>query len=262
MGTPSAGANTDTPAQGDLARRAQLHRMVMDRHVCPYGLKARDLLERKGYRVEDHPLTSREETEAFKAEHGVRTTPQIFIDGTRIGGYDALREHFGETVPDKDATSYRPVVAIFAAAFPMAMATASLAGSRTLSGHTITLFVAFSMCILAIQKLQDVERFSTMFLNYDVLARRWVRYGYVYPYLELGAGVLMIAGALTWLAAPVMIVIGGIGAWSVFKAVYLEARELKCACVGGGSNVPLGFVSLTENVGMLLLGLWALGRIG
>jgi len=261
MSTPSAGTSTDRPAESSVVRKAQLHRMVMDKHVCPFGLKAKDLLERNGYRVEDHPLTSREETEAFKTQHDVKTTPQIFTGGVRIGGYDALREHLGETVPDKDATSYRPVIAIFAVAFLMAMATASLAGSGTLSGHTITLFVAFGMCILAIQKLQDVERFSTMFLNYDVLARRWVRYGYVYPYLEMGAGVLMIAGALTWLAAPVMIVIGGIGAWSVFKAVYLEERELKCACVGGGSNVPLGFVSLTENVGMLLLGLWALGRI-
>jgi hypothetical protein len=54
--------------------------------------------------------------------------------------------------------------------------------------------------------------------------------------------------------------IGGIGAWSVFKAVYLEKRELKCACVGGDTNVPLGFISLTENlmmvgmaIGMLLV---------
>ena len=49
--------------------------------------------------------------------------------------------------------------------------------------------------------------------------------------------------------------IGGIGAASVIKAVYIDKRELKCACVGGNSNVPLGFVSLTENLLMLLMGL-------
>jgi hypothetical protein len=46
------------------------------------------------------------------------------------------------------------------------------------------------------------------------------------------------------------------GAFSVFKAVYIDRRELKCACVGGDSNVPLGFVSLTENLIMVLMGVW------
>ena len=52
-----------------------------------------------------------------------------------------------------------------------------------------------------------------------------------------------------------------IGAVSVFKAVYLEKRDLKCACVGGASNVPLGFVSLTENIMMILMGCWMLAKV-
>ena len=65
--------------------------------------------------------------------------------------------------------------------------------------------------------------------------------------------------ALIWLVAPVGIFIGTIGAISVIKAVYVDKRDLKCACVGGGSNVPLGFISLTENLVMLGMGLWMLG---
>ena len=48
----------------------------------------------------------------------------------------------------------------------------------------------------------------------------------------------------------------GVGAASVFKAVYIDKRELKCACVGGSSNVPLGFVSLLENVMMVAMAIW------
>ena len=88
------------------------------------------------------------------------------------------------------------------------------------------------------------------------LARRFVPYGYVYPYAETGAGLLMLAGLLPWLSAPVALAIGTVGAVSVFKAVYVERRELKCACVGGGSSVPLGFVSLTENLMMIVMALW------
>ena len=238
------------------AQSAKLYRMVMPGHLCPYGLKSKDLLERQGYEVEDHHLTTREETDAFMEKHGVETTPQTWIGDERIGGYDDLREHFGKETQDADETSYQPVIAIFAVAFLMALGL-----SRAMFGSVLTLraaewFIAISMCFLAVQKLHDVESFSTMFLNYDILARRWVRYGYLYPFGEAFAGVLMVAGALTWLSAPVALFIGTVGAVSVFKAVYIDKRELKCACVGGNSNVPLGFVSLTENLMMITMGVW------
>ena len=95
-----------------------------------------------------------------------------------------------------------------------------------------------------------------MFLNYDLLARRWVPYGKVYPFGEAAAGILMLSGSLVWLSAPIALFIGSVGAVSVFKAVYVDKRELKCACVGGNSNVPLGFVSLTENLMMIAMGVW------
>ncbi|MDF0603498.1 glutaredoxin domain-containing protein [Psychromarinibacter sp. C21-152] len=239
-------------AQSD---KAILYRMVMPDHLCPFGLKSKDLLRREGYEVEDHPLTTREETDAFMERHGVETTPQTWIGGERIGGYDELRVHFGKDDPDQD-TSYRPVIAIFGVAFLMALGLSWFAFGSVLTLRAAEWFIAIAMCFLAVQKLQDVESFSTMFLNYDLLARRWVPYGYLYPYGEALAGILMVAGALIWIAAPVAVFIGAVGAVSVFKAVYVDKRELKCACVGGDSNVPLGFVSLTENVMMLVMGVW------
>ena len=112
------------------------------------------------------------------------------------------------------------------------------------------------MSVLALLKLQNVETFSAMFLNYDLLAKRWVPYSYVYPFAEALAGILMIASALDWISIPIALFIGSIGAISVFKAVYIDKRELKCACVGGSSNVPLGFISLTENLMMIGMAIW------
>lgn len=239
-------------------RKAILYRMVMPKHTCPYGLKAKDLLERQGYEVEDHWLRTREETDAFKAEHDVKTTPQVFINGNRVGGYDDVRRFFGKTVRDPKAVTYRPVVAVFAVAALMALAASYASFGTVLTIRAGEWFIAFSMAILAMLKLQDIESFSTMFLNYDLLAKRWVRYGYIYPFAEAGAGILMIAGALNWISIPVALFIGTIGATSVFKAVYIDKRELKCACVGGGSNVPLGFLSLTENLMMIAMAIWML----
>jgi glutaredoxin len=242
----------------DTTRRATVYRMVMEKHVCPFGLKTKDLLEREGFTVDDHWLTTREETDAFKAEHGVKTTPQTFINGERVGGYDDLRRHLGEEVKDPKATSYAPVVAVFAMTALMALATSYAAYGMPLTVRAGEWFIAFSMCVLAILKLQDVETFSSMFLGYDLLARRWVRYAYAYPFCEALAGVLMVAGALNWLSIPVALFIGSVGAASVFKAVYVDRREIKCACVGGSGSVPLGFVSLTENLMMVAMAVWML----
>jgi glutaredoxin len=237
-------------------RHASLHRMVTDEHICPFGLKSLDLLEREGFTVDDHHLKTRAETDAFMARHGVKTTPQTFIGERRIGGYADLRRHFGKPVHDPKAVSYQPVVAVFGMAALMALAASWAAFGTVLTVHAGEWFIAFGMCILAILKLRDLEGFSNMFLGYDLLAQRVVRYAYVYPVAEALAGVLMIAGALLWIAVPVALLIGTIGAVSVFKAVYIDKRELKCACVGGDSNVPLGFISLTENLMMVAMAVW------
>lgn len=239
---------------------ASLYRMVMPGHICPYGLKSKALLERKDFAVEDHWLRTRAETDAFKAEHGVATTPQTFIEGHRIGGHDDLRRHFGLHVREKGETSYAPVIALFGMMALMALGASHAAYGSPFTIRAAEWFISFSMVALAIQKLRDVESFSTMFLGYDLLARRWVPYAYIYPFAEGAAGVLMTAQALHWLSIPLAAFIGSVGAVSVFKAVYVEKRELKCACMGGDSNVPLGFISLTENVMMVAMAVWMLLR--
>jgi glutaredoxin len=213
----------------------------------PILLKARDPLEREGFTVDDHQLTSKDETEAFEAKYDVKTTPQVFIGGRRIGGYDSLRKHLGKPVRDADAVMYRPVIAVFATAALMALAASWAAFGALFTARAGQWFIAFSMCILAILKLRDLEGFSNTFLGYDLLAQRVARYAYVYPFAEALAGILMIAGALLWIAIPVGLLIGGIGAVSVIKAVYIDKREL---------NVPLGFISLTETLMMVAMAIW------
>ena len=184
----------DPEAVVDVSRgdnKAVLARMAMPGHLCPFGLKSKSLLERKGFDLTDIRLETRDQTDAFMATHCVETTPQTWINGERIGGHDALRRHFGQHVLEKGEPTYRPILAIFGATALMA-----------LIGHSSA----------------------------------WV-----------------------WLVAPVSLFIGTVGAISVIKAVYIDKRDLTCACVGGNSNVPLGAVSLTENLVMMLMGAWMIG---
>lgn len=203
-----------------MEKEAAIHRMVTPDHLCPWGIKALDILRREGFRIEDHHLESQEANQQYKKDHGYDETPQVWIEGEHVGGYDALREHFGMSPDPKDGETYQPVVTVFAVALGMALSTC-----------------------WAIQGGLSI-----------------VRYSHVYPFVEGGAGIVMIAGLFTWVAAPLALIVSVIGAVSVFKAVYLEKRDLNCACVGGGSSVPLGFISLTENLMMIAMAIWMMAK--
>jgi glutaredoxin len=72
---------------------AILYRMILPDHTCPFGVRAKEMLEEAGFEVDDRILSSREEVDAFEEEQGVDTTPQVFIDGERVGGSDDLERY-------------------------------------------------------------------------------------------------------------------------------------------------------------------------
>jgi glutaredoxin 3 len=74
-------------------KRAVLYRMVLPDHECPFGVRARHMLEDAGFEIEEHILESREEVDAYMEREGVERTPQVFIGGSRIGGSDELERH-------------------------------------------------------------------------------------------------------------------------------------------------------------------------
>ena len=93
---PGAILAKGTPMPVEEKPNAVLYRMALPDHVCPFGLRAKQMLEQNGFDVEDKVLASREEVDAFKSEQEVRTTPQIFIAGERIGGSDDLERYLIE----------------------------------------------------------------------------------------------------------------------------------------------------------------------
>ena len=235
-----------------IVKKAILYRIITDKHLCPYGIKAKNILKKKGYDITDNHLKTREEIDKFKEEYSVKTTPQIFIDGKRIGGYNDLLIFFKKDNPKKEK-SYVAVISVFATAF--LLATAIIYGYSLGFINIVKLFMGFSISTLAMLKLQNIESFSNQFITYDLLAIKWLSYAYIYPFAEMIVGIGIISGIFISIIAMIAIFIGCIGVVSVYYAVYVQKRELKCACVGGESKVPLGFLSLTENIMMIVMGI-------
>jgi glutaredoxin len=221
----------------------RVYRMSTPDHECPWGIRAVNLLTEKGIEFEDIKLRSREEVDAFKAQHDVATTPQIFFGEERIGGYSDLAERF-QISPEKPDYSYTPVIALFSTAGLVTLAT-----SLGMTG-----FMGISLSMLASLKLMDVNAFASSFEKYDLITKRFKPYGKTYPFIELLVGLGFLSGVAPLATGISSLVVGLAGATSVFKAVYIDKLALNCACVGGNSKAPLGIVSFAENAIMAVMG--------
>jgi glutaredoxin len=81
-------------------RTATLTRMVLADHECPFGTRAKAMLEKAGFTIDDHILSTREDVDAFKAERGLATTPLIEIDGETFGGSKELEAYLANETAD------------------------------------------------------------------------------------------------------------------------------------------------------------------
>jgi len=221
----------------------KLYRMATADHECPWGLRAINLLEDKGIAFEDIRLTTPEAVAAFKAQHQVATTPQIFFGEQRIGGYTDLAAYLAVQAETADY-SYTPVVALFSTAGLVALST-----SLGISG-----FMGISLSMLASLKLMDLNTFAESFAKYDLVTQRIKPYGKIYPFVELAVGLGFLAGVAPLATGLGSLLVGASGAVSVFKAVYIDKMALNCACIGGNSKAPLGIISFAENAIMALMG--------
>lgn len=80
-----------------MSKTAKLVRMVLPDHECPFGLRAKMMLEQAGFEIEEEILRTREAVDAYETEHGVQTTPQVFIDGEHVGGSAELERFLRQT---------------------------------------------------------------------------------------------------------------------------------------------------------------------
>lgn len=236
-------ASKALPTPPSSTASVRLYRMSTPDHECPWGLRAINLLTEKGIQFEDIKLESRDQIDAFKAQHDVATTPQIFFGEQRIGGYSDLADYLQVQVESADY-SYTPVIALFSTAGLMALST-----SLGLTG-----FMGISLSMLASLKLMDLNAFAESFAKYDLITKRFKPYGKAYPFAELLIGLGFLSGVAPLVTGIGSLLVGVNGAVSVFKAVYIDKMALNCACVGGNSKAPLGVVSFAENAIMAGMG--------
>lgn len=176
------------------------------------------------------------------------------------GGAAVAGHHGGEG--DGASSTWRSYLPLLVVVLLIAAATAVAAWRDARGGHfspkaTVAYFMAGFFLVFAGFKLVDLPGFADGYGTYDLLARRWAGYGFLYPFVELGFGLAMLGGLhpawLLWAEVAVM-AFSGIGVATKLA----KGEKFQCACLGTFLKVPLTNVTLVEDFGMAALALYLL----
>ncbi len=113
-------------------------------------------------------------------------------------------------------------------------------------------FMAGFFLVFSFFKLLDIPAFAESYSNYDIIAKRWMGFGYVYPFIEFGLGISFLISSLDVWNNLVTLVVMSISIIGVLQSV-LNKRKIKCACLGAVFNLPMSTVTIIEDALMIVM---------
>lgn len=118
-------------------------------------------------------------------------------------------------------------------------------------------FMAGFFLVFSAFKFLDIRGFAEGYASYDLLARRWYVYGYIYPFLELSLGILYLTGWFSTATQFATILIMGFSSIGVINSL-LKKQKFNCACLGTVLKVPLSSITLIEDLTMVIMAIMSL----
>ena len=116
-----------------------------------------------------------------------------------------------------------------------------------------TNFMGSILTLFGLAKLYDLKKFSNIFQQYDIISKYIPIYSYIYPFIEIILGIHYIKNKNINVINKFTISIMLISIISVFMSLYL-GQTLRCGCLGSFFHIPLSYVTLSENILMILMG--------
>ena len=149
--------------------------------------------------------------------------------------------------------SFMPLIIIFA--FIILFSVIASWKRQVFSYQSIMLdFMAGFFLVFGGFKLIKLSAFAEAYAMYDVIAKRVRAYGYIYPFIEIALGLAFLLRyeilAVAWITLGLML-INSLGAYNGIR----DKKVLMCACLGSVFKLPMSYVSLGEDLLMVLMAL-------
>ncbi|MFN0175455.1 MAG: heavy-metal-associated domain-containing protein [Saprospiraceae bacterium] len=160
------------------------------------------------------------------------------------------------TLPEEDIQrsfweTYKPILLVFGYILGATLLVEAAAGAfdwmRWMRHFMAGFFLVFSFF-----KMLDIPAFAASYSGYDVVARRWLGWGYAYPFVELALGALFLLDYNPLVTNGLTFAVMGISTVGVVQSL-LAKRKFQCACLGAVFNLPMSKVTLFEDVLMVAM---------
>lgn len=110
----------------------------------------------------------------------------------------------------------------------------------------MTHFMAGFFLVFSFFKLLNLKGFAESYASYDVIARKWQGWGYLYAFIELGLGLAFLLDFEPFLTNIITFLVMGISLIGVMQSV-LNKRKIQCACLGAVFNLPMSTITIIED---------------
>lgn len=145
--------------------------------------------------------------------------------------------------------TYRPILLIFSyilgTTILVEMINGAFSWTRWMEHFMAGFFLVFSFF-----KLLNLQGFADSYSTYDIVAKIWKGWGYVYAFIELALGITFLTGFNPQLTNAVTFVVMTLSIIGVLQSV-LNKRKIKCACLGAVFNLPMSTVTIIEDALMI-----------
>lgn len=154
---------------------------------------------------------------------------------------------FTEQVEEKKSwtTTYKPILLIFGYITAISLIVA-LWGNSFSGMMFMQVFMAGFFLIFSFFKMLDLKGFATSYAMYDIVAKKFKSWGYMYAFLELGLGLAFALGIFPLFVNAFTAVLMSVSLIGVLQSV-LNKKKIQCACLGAVFNLPMSTVTIIED---------------
>ncbi len=165
----------------------------------------------------------------------------------------ANHNHTSAVIEEENKTwfqTYKPILLIFSYITVISLLSELKNGFNTM--RWMNNFMGAFFLLFSFFKMLDLKAFAESYSSYDIIAKKWMGYSYVYAFIELTLGIAFITHFNPILTNTVTLVIMCISILGVLQSV-LGKRKIKCACLGAVFNLPMSTVTIIEDLLMILM---------
>lgn len=166
----------------------------------------------------------------------------------------AMQNHVA--IAPASLVTYQPLILVFA--YILLVTLAIEAASGALHWHRfMPNFMAGFFLVFSFFKMLDLTGFANSYAMYDLLAKKWCAYGFIYPFIELGLGVAYLLAYRPMLINALTLIVMLFSSIGVILTV-ANKQKIRCACLGTGFNLPMTTVTIIEDFLMAAMAAWML----